>query len=284
MEFVQIDNACLLLYGYSNSFNPSAFVLTNLSVSNTNNIFVPINFSIVGSRMNVERVSCFFENSYVYCGVIHTSHLLTWLKMGIKSVNQTVTISNYTSTVFQNHPSWRPANLELTSEYMAVEALSTNSSEMPKILLYNMAKSEYTWYSISLMNYSITSYDMLSFILAPINGTTNVIVANRRPDTNYLMYFQFSPMILSISDALTQEEYNSLQLGININLTYSSIVPLSSLIAYRGPPRPSSVDLLTFGIVFGIIILVVLVTVIALRVKREKTRIGQGDVEEYLHL
>ena len=194
--------------------------------------FKPVNFKFKGSRMNIERLSCRFNDPYVECGVIHTSHLITWVKFGVApNPDNSLAITNYTSKTFQNHPLWKPINLEITEGYFAVEAQATSKDQLPKILLYNVKGSQYVWYSISLKDSAVSNVEYLSFILAISNGNATIIVANKKQTANYLMYYQSRPMVLSISQYLSTAQLQACTLQIASDSSLKSVIPLSNLLS-----------------------------------------------------
>ena len=279
---VQLENSFLLFYGYSNSFNPTSFIVQNLTTNNPDDIFVPIKFDIKGSRMNIERIVCRYLSPFVYCGIIHTGHLLTWARAGIQSVNGSIQIANYTSRVFQNHPLWKPVNLEVDPTSIAVEAQAVGKDQLPKILLYNVTASQYVWYSISLSDSAVTSLDVLSFILVNISNKTNVIVANRKPGSNFLMYYESRPMILTVNENLSEEDLESIYIRIGAGDTNDSKYPLTRIFKYQSADSSNPPNWLIIGGMFLVMLFVVATVMTFLTCRREEDQISAREVKAHL--
>ena len=278
---VQLESSCLLFYGFSNSYNPTSYIIQNMTSKSTDDMFTSANFYIVGSKMNIEKIVCRYISPFVYCGIIHTSHLLSWVKAGMKTVDGQATISNYTSRVFQNHPLWNPVNLEVDDKFIAVEAQSTSQDQIPKILLYNVTTSQYVWYSISLMDSATTNADFLSFVLVNISGIPNVIVANRKPSSNYLMYYETRPMILSINEDITPEEVNEIHIQIGGGSSVEAIYPLSSIFKWVTTDTSSPPQWKLVGYFFALILVIFFLVFCLLNYKKEDNQISTADIKKY---
>ena len=61
-----------------------------------------------------------------------------------------------------------------------------------------------------------------------IDGRANVIVANRRPNSTYLMYYENRQMILQITTTLS--DLSSYSLSINTDTKTETIIPLDKLL------------------------------------------------------
>ena len=275
MNILQLGNSSLLFYGFANSFTPEAQLVTSMEQPDPSAYFQEIQFNIVGSRMNIETIICKELNSTVYCGVIHTGHLITWLKASISSEGN---VTSYSSRTFMNHPLWRPTNLEINEEYLAVETQSTNATEIPRILLYNLNGGQYVWYSISLKEASVTNLEILSFILVMINNNANIIVANRRERSSYLIYYQIQPMILSVTQPLTPSDLSSIYLNIGGDGPLSSNVTLSQFMIQDPPYDELQYRLLDFfAIVAALLAFVLAVAAVYHRLVRTREYIADED-------
>ena len=259
---MQIDDKCLMFYGYSNSYLTTAYYLHNLQSGDPSEIFSELEFFIRGSRLAIQKIVCRNEGEYVYCGVIHFSHLITWMQIKPHFANDS-SISSLTlveSRVYHNHPQWDPINLEVNSKYIAVEALAREGGQVPRILLYSVLKGPYVWYSISLKESAVTQIEVLSFILVSMNNKTVIIVANRRPNSNLLMYYESRPMILTIAKAPTLDNFNKYNLVIG-DRSLNNSIPLRYLLNYQSPYQQSWFHFELFMLVFGGVALLTLATV-----------------------
>lgn len=222
----------------TSSFIPQAFVIKDLVSLDPSNFLKPFNFTIKGSQLAIERIVCRYSNSFVFCGFIHTGHLLSWVKLKPAFENRDlVNLTLVTSRTFENHADWTPNNLEVSEALVAVEAIATRPDKeqmkYPRILVYNVSDNQYVWYSISLQECAVTTIDVLSFILTSIKETDNkakytIIVANRRDNSNLLMYYETRPMVLSIKEVLSKDELSDFSLLIS----NSSQTPLIKLLSY----------------------------------------------------
>lgn len=175
--------------------------------------------------------------------------------------NAALNIDNITlveSRVFENHPQWEPKNLELNSDFLAVESLSIDGGQVPRILLYNVNKSKYVWYSISLKESAVTEIDVLSFVLVSLNGKTVIIVANRQTNANVLMYYENRPMILSISQIPNKDDFDKFELVIG-DKSLNNAIPLKNLLDYKPEPGFSFGNLEKFILVFFACVAITLV-------------------------
>ena len=279
---VQLEDSFLLFYGYSNSYNPTSYIVQSLESLNPDDIFVPIKFEIKGSRMNIERIICRYVAPFVYCGIIHTGHLLTWARVGLKAINGSIQISNYTSRVLQNHPLWKPVNLEVDPTSIAVEAQAVGKDQLPKILLYNVTASQFVWYSISLSDSAVTSLDVLSFVLVSISNKTNVIVANRKPGSNFLMYYESRPMILTVNENLDEADLQSIYIRIGAGDLGDSKCPLTQILKFQSADSSNPPNWLLIGGMFSAMLLVVVGVLGVLRCRREEVQISAAEVKAHL--
>lgn len=279
---VQLENSFLLFYGYSNTFNPTSYIVQNLNSYNPDDIFVPIKFDIKGSRMNIERIVCRYISPFIYCGIIHTGHLLTWARVGLQSVNGSIQIANYTSRVFLNHPLWKPVNLEVDPTSIAVEAQAVGKDQLPKILLYNVTASQYVWYSISLSDSAVTSLDVLSFVLVNISNKTNVIVANRKPGSNFLMYYESRPMILTVNENLSEGDLQAIYIRIGSGDSGDSKYPLSQILKYQSADSSNPPNWILIGGMFSVMLVVVVLVLGFLKCRAEAVQISASEVKAHL--
>ena len=215
MEFIQIDDTCIMVLANTNSYIPYAYIISDISSRDPSVFLKKFDFKIIGSKLAVEKVVCNYTNSFVYCGFIHTGHLISWLQLTPnKNGDDLQNLTIVTSKTFENHADWTPVNLEVNDKFIAIEAISSNpeqgQTKYPRILMYNVTGSQYVWYSISLQDCAVTSIDVLSFVLVKIfdskeqTNRTTLIVANRRDNANLLMYYETRPMVLSISSSLSR--------------------------------------------------------------------------------
>ena len=196
----------------------------------------PFNFTIKGSRLAIERIVCRFMDPYIYCSFIHTGHLLSWMKLApVIQDDNLQNLSLVAARTFENHADWTPVNLEVSDKFLAVEAISTENgqSKYPKILVYNVTGSQYIWYSISLQECAVTTIEVLSYVLVTTfdqnkGNRSTIIVANRRDNSNLLMYYETRPMVMSIDSYLSKDTIQEYSLLIS----NSSQVPLSTLLTY----------------------------------------------------
>ena len=93
--------------------------------------------------MNIENIVCNYNASLISCGIIHNSQIISWIKVSAtyNEADRSILLSNYSSRSYLNHPDWKPMNLEILDHYMAVEVQSIGSSDIPKILLYDLLAS-----------------------------------------------------------------------------------------------------------------------------------------------
>lgn len=248
----------------SNYYSPDAYVIDSLENFDPTSFLKPFNFSIVGSRLAIERIVCKRIDQLVYCGFIHTGPMVSWLKLqptygGGKLLNLTL----ITSRTFENHADWDPVNLEISDSLLAVEAISNSGDDSqtryPKILVYNITSSQFVWYSISLQDCAVTTIEVLSFIMTTITSSDNtprmtIIVANRRDNSNLLMYYESRPMVLSITEVLSKSQLNEFSMLIS----NSTSIPLNQLLSYSSESVTWSNFELFATAFFGILIIVVL--------------------------
>lgn len=248
------------------TYNPLAYVLVNLSDCTNSNFLRQIEFKIIGSRLAIRRIVCKHIGNFSYCGFIHTAHLVSWLKLEAIWINSKIEgLKLVTSRVFESHRDWDPVNLDVNSQFVAVEAtyISRNSGEpkFPRILFYNVNYSQFVWYSISLQESAVSPNDVLSFVLttgntseADLGNGSILIVANRKDNSNLLIYYRTRPMVMSINSLLTQEELAGYELSISNISQYK----LTELFNYSKNEVPwINVQIFT-GTFIGVILVLVL--------------------------
>lgn len=271
-----MEDECVLFYGYSNSYLSTTYVLRNLDSGDPKKIFTILEFYVVGSRLAIQKIVCRSEKQHIYCGVIHFSHLITWMQIEAHysqgTVRQIQNITLVVSKVFENHPQWTPINLEVTGNFMAVEALSAEGDQVPRILLYNIEKGPYVWYSISLKESAVTEIDVLSFLLVSMNNKTVIIVANRRPNSNLLMYYESRPMIMTVTKTPTLKEFNEYTLVIG-DRSLNNSIPLHYLLTYQMPYQQNWYHFQLFILVFFGASLLTVASVVVFKRSANNTRL-----------